>query len=73
MRGSTTEQVEILSALTPGELVPRDHPIRRIKVIVDAALAELHAEFDARSPRTHTPALEQPRTQLATIRGGEAS
>lgn len=33
MRGNTFEQV---STLTPDELVPKDHPIRRIKVIVEA-------------------------------------
>jgi hypothetical protein len=41
MRGSTTRQIPMLSTLTPERLVPADHPLRRIKVIVDRALAEL--------------------------------
>jgi hypothetical protein len=40
MRGSTTRQVPMLSTLTPEQLVPLDHPLCRIKVIVDRALGE---------------------------------
>ena len=47
MRGSSSQQVPMLSTLTPEELVPTDHPLRRIKVIVDRALAELSPVFDA--------------------------
>jgi transposase len=46
MRGSTTQQIPMLSVLTPEQLVPEDHPLRRIKVIVDRALAELSPVFD---------------------------
>jgi transposase len=67
MRGSTTEQVEILSALTPDQLVPRDHPIRRIKVIVDAALAELHPEFDAMYSRVGRPSIAPERLLMACL------
>ena len=37
MRGSPTQKVTMLSTLTPEQLVPADHPIRRIKVIVEGA------------------------------------
>jgi transposase len=37
----------MLSTLTPEQLVPADHPIRRIKVIVERALRELSPTFDA--------------------------
>ena len=47
MRGSSSQQVPMLSTLTPEELVPTDHPLRRIKVIVDRALGELSPVFDA--------------------------
>ncbi|HEX6540031.1 MAG TPA: transposase, partial [Candidatus Dormibacteraeota bacterium] len=36
----------MLSTLTPDDLVPADHPLRRIKVIVDQALIELSPVFD---------------------------
>ncbi|MFH1483615.1 MAG: transposase, partial [Chloroflexota bacterium] len=45
MRGKVERQVTMLSSLTPDELVPRDHPIRHIKPIVDEALSELSLTF----------------------------
>jgi transposase len=47
MLGNTTRQVTMLSALSAEELIPKDHPIRRIKAIVDPALRELSPVFDA--------------------------
>ena len=45
MRGKADRQVTMLSALTPDQLVPQDHPIREIKPIVDRALNELTGTF----------------------------
>src|SRR2546427_6371022 len=45
MRGSTTRQVTFLS-VTTDQLVAADHPIRRAKPFVEAALAELSPVFD---------------------------
>src|SRR5207237_10208166 len=45
MRGSTTRQVTFLS-VTTDQLVAADHPIRRVKPLVEAALAELSPVFD---------------------------
>jgi transposase len=36
----------MLSTLTPDDVVPKDHPLRRIKVIVDEALTTLSPGFD---------------------------
>lgn len=41
MRGQAEKQVVMLSALTPDQLLPTDHPIREIKPIVDRALSDL--------------------------------
>ncbi len=46
MRGKQEQQITMLSALTPEQLVPQDHPIRRIKPIVDQALKELSLTFN---------------------------
>jgi transposase len=46
MRGKAEKQISMLSALTPEQLVPQDHPIRRIKPIVDRALSELSPTFN---------------------------
>ncbi len=57
MRGNTFEQVPMLSTLTPDQLVPKDHPIRLIKVIVEKALAELSQEFDAMYSKVGRPSV----------------
>jgi hypothetical protein len=49
MRGTTTRQATMLSALTTDSLIPLDHPIRRM---VDAVLAELAPEFHAMEAHT---------------------
>jgi hypothetical protein len=41
MRGKIENQVVMLSSLTSDQLVPQDHPIRKIKPIIDHALGEL--------------------------------
>src|SRR3972149_8272204 len=46
MRGKEEKQITMLSALTPDQLVPQDHPIRRIKPIVDQSLKELSPTFN---------------------------
>ena len=46
MRGRLDNQVTMLVALTPDELVPQDHPIRRIKPIVDLVLKDMSPTFN---------------------------
>ena len=41
MRGTSDQQIESLVALTPEDLVPHGHPIRRIKPLADRVLQEL--------------------------------
>ena len=45
MRGTTDEQIESLIALTPDDLVPQGHPIRRIKPLAERVLQELSPTF----------------------------
>lgn len=47
MRGTPERQLSMLSSLSTEDLIPVDHPIRRIKVVVDVVLAGMDAEFDA--------------------------
>src|SRR3954468_1907622 len=46
MRGAPDPQLAMLTSLSTDELVPEDHPIRRIRVVIDAVLAELDEVFD---------------------------
>ena len=41
MRGTAARQATMLTAVTPDALVPQDHPIRKIKPLVDGALTKL--------------------------------
>ena len=45
MRGKAARQATMLTAVTPDDLVPQGHPIRRIKPMVDRALAQLSPAF----------------------------
>jgi transposase len=45
MRGTVMRQITLLT-ITPDQLIPQDHPIRRVKPLVDMALAELSPVFD---------------------------
>jgi transposase len=46
MRGEKPSQVTMLSLQQPGDLVPKDHPLRAVKGLADAALWELNSTFD---------------------------
>ena len=47
MRGDDVQQDAMFSYLSPEARVPRDHPLRPIRDMVNKALAELSGEFQA--------------------------
>lgn len=47
MRGRSERQSEMLFGVTTDSLVPQDHPIRRIRAIVDSVLARMDGQFAA--------------------------
>jgi transposase len=47
MRGAPDPQLAMLTTLSTEELIPVDHPIRRIRRVVEDVLVELDGEFDA--------------------------
>src|SRR4030065_540022 len=57
MRGKQDNQVTMLCALTPDQLVPPDHPIRQIKPIVNQALSGLSGTFNQMYAETGRPSI----------------
>lgn len=47
MRGAKEQQATMLLGVTTDALVPKEHPIRRIRAIVDGVLKELSPQLDA--------------------------
>ena len=45
MRGKTTRQATF-TAITPDQKVPKNHPIRRIRALVEPVLKELSPVFE---------------------------
>jgi transposase len=46
MRGTDTVQADIFSYISPEQRVPKDHPLRPVRILVNEALQALSAEFD---------------------------
>ena len=46
MRGSERKQASMLTTLSPEKVVPKKHPLRKVKELADAALRELSPLFD---------------------------
>jgi transposase len=57
----------MLSSLSPEDLIPADHPIRRIRRVVDAVLAELDGEFDAMYAGSGRPSVPPETLLKATV------
>jgi transposase len=67
MRGRKERQAEMLLGVTPDELVPANHPIRAIRLLVDAVLAELSPQFDAMYERIGRPSVPPEHLLKASI------
>ena len=57
MRGDVERQTMILSAGTPDQLIPQDHPIRLIKPMVDRALSDLSPTFSQMYAKVGRPSI----------------
>jgi transposase len=67
MRGTPDRQMAMLTTLNPGDLIPVDHPIRRIRVVVDAVLGGLDDEFAAMYASTGRPSVPPEQLLKATV------
>ena len=66
MRGKATRQAAF-TAITPDQKVPRDHPIRRIRALVEPVLKELSPVFDAMYADTGRPSVPPEHLLKATL------
>jgi transposase len=57
MRGQDRQSAKLFSYVSPEALVPQDHPLRAIKLLVDAALDRLSADFAAIYATTGRPSV----------------
>src|SRR5918995_1706942 len=57
----------MLTSLRSEDLIPKDHPIRRIRKVVDEVLVEMHREFDAMYSRVGRPSVPPEQLLKATI------
>src|SRR5437016_3248729 len=67
VRGTPDPQLAMLSSLQPGDLIPEDHPIRRIRKVVDAVLAELDDELSAMYASGGRPSVPPEQLLKATV------
>lgn len=67
MRGKPDQQMAMLTSLSTEDLIPKDHPIRRIRRIVDEVLGELDGEFDAMYSRIGRPSIPPEQLLKATV------
>ena len=57
MRGEDSKQSSMLCLISAADRVPKDHPLRQVKVLADQALAGLSKEFDAMYSRVGRPSI----------------
>ena len=67
MRGTPDPQLAMLTTLQPGDLIPVDHPIRRIRKVVDVVLDELDGEFDVMYAKSGRPSVPPEQLLKATV------
>jgi transposase len=67
MRGKAPVQPSLIVLMNPEELVPADHPLRRIKRLADKVLKDQAATFEAMYAATGRPSIPPERLLKSTI------
>jgi len=57
MRGADHQQSSMFSYISAERRVPKDHPLRALRVMADVALAQLGSGFDAMYARSGRPSI----------------
>ena len=67
MRGEERRQRAMLMIMEPGDRVPKEHPLRRVKELADAALTELSPLFDQMYSEVGRPSIPPERLLKASL------
>ena len=67
MRGAVDTQTDLFCLISPESRVPKNHPLRRIKVLVDAALKDLSPLFDEMYAHEGRPSIPPERLLKAKV------
>jgi transposase len=67
MRGDDEQQGEVFSYINPEDRIPRDHPLRGIRAMVDRSLKELWAHFAVLYARRGRPSIPPERLLRALL------
>jgi transposase len=67
VRGKPEQQLAMLTSLSSEDLIPADHPIRRIRRVVEVVLADLDGEFEVMYSRIGRPSVPPEQLLKATV------
>lgn len=67
MRGEDFKQSSMLCLISPADRIPKDHPLRQVKVLADRALADLSKQFDKMYSRLGRPSIPPERLLKAML------
>src|SRR6266852_5944234 len=67
MRGSTDRQMTICTVVDPGELIPDQHPIRRVRPFVESALTRLEPTFEEMYAKVGRPSIPPEQLLKASV------
>jgi transposase len=67
VRGKSQRQLAMLTSLSTEDLIPGDHPIRRIRRVVEVVLADLDGEFEVMYSRIGRPSVPPEQLLKATV------
>src|SRR3954469_16139098 len=67
MRGKDRKQASMLCLMSPETVVPAGHPLRKVKLLADAALKQLSPTFDPIYSSEGRPSIPPERLLKATL------
>ena len=67
MRGKPEQQLAMLTSLSTEDLIPIDHPIRRIRKVIDEVVVDMDGDLDAMYSRIGRPSVPPEQLLKSTI------